>query len=101
MAKNTEMLRHYQDVSIADLKLITAKLWVAIGVAIAVAIESNSGQFLVQYLPASKHKEIPQTLYFQGFAGFFSGGDKRDRTADLLNAIQALSQLSYTPVSKG
>ena len=27
----------------------------------------------------------------------FLGGDKRDRTADLLNAIQALSQLSYTP----
>ncbi|MBP2628903.1 MAG: hypothetical protein H6Q68_3614, partial [Firmicutes bacterium] len=26
-----------------------------------------------------------------------TGGDKRDRTADLLNAIQALSQLSYTP----
>ena len=25
-------------------------------------------------------------------------GDKRDRTADLLNAIQALSQLSYIPV---
>ena len=29
----------------------------------------------------------------------FVGGDKRDRTADLLNAIQALSQLSYTPMS--
>ena len=28
------------------------------------------------------------------------GGDKRDRTADLLNAIQALSQLSYTPTGK-
>ena len=28
----------------------------------------------------------------------YSGGDKRDRTADLLNAIQALSQLSYTPI---
>ena len=28
------------------------------------------------------------------------GGDKRDRTADLLNAIQALSQLSYTPIWK-
>ena len=27
----------------------------------------------------------------------FSGGDKRVRTADLLNAIQALYQLSYTP----
>ena len=26
------------------------------------------------------------------------GGDMRDRTADLLNAIQALSQLSYTPI---
>jgi hypothetical protein len=31
------------------------------------------------------------------FRRLFSGGDKRDRTADLLNAIQALSQLSYTP----
>ena len=30
--------------------------------------------------------------------GFCFGGDKRDRTADLLNAIQALSQLSYTPM---
>ena len=28
------------------------------------------------------------------------GGDKRDRTADLLNAIQTLSQLSYTPVCR-
>ena len=27
----------------------------------------------------------------------FRSGDKRDRTADLLNAIQALSQLSYIP----
>ena len=31
------------------------------------------------------------------FVLLFIGGDKRDRTADLLNAIQALSQLSYTP----
>ena len=30
-------------------------------------------------------------------SGNLFGGDKRDRTADLLNAIQALSQLSYTP----
>ena len=28
---------------------------------------------------------------------FLLGGDKRDRTADLLHAMQALSQLSYTP----
>jgi hypothetical protein len=26
------------------------------------------------------------------------GGGKRDRTADLLHAMQALSQLSYTPI---
>ena len=31
-------------------------------------------------------------------SGFGIGGDKRDRTADLLHAMQALSQLSYTPV---
>ena len=28
----------------------------------------------------------------------FVGGDGEDRTLDLLNAIQALSQLSYAPV---
>ncbi len=28
----------------------------------------------------------------------YLGGAKRDRTADLLNAIQALSQLSYSPL---
>ena len=28
---------------------------------------------------------------------FLFGGGKRDRTADLLHAMQALSQLSYTP----
>ena len=31
---------------------------------------------------------------------FLFGGDKRDRTADLLTASQALSQLSYTPESE-
>ncbi len=30
----------------------------------------------------------------------FFGGDKQDRTADLLHAMQALSQLSYTPTWK-
>ena len=46
-------------------------------------------------LKASLHpdKEEPEILRFRVL-----GGDKRDRTADLLNAIQALSQLSYTPI---
>ncbi len=39
----------------------------------------------------------PQTALQYGFSCVPFGGDKRDRTADLLNAIQALSQLSYTP----
>jgi hypothetical protein len=30
-------------------------------------------------------------------AAFLSGGARRDRTADLLHAMQALSQLSYGP----
>jgi hypothetical protein len=30
-----------------------------------------------------------------------SGGAKRDRTADLLHAMQALSQLSYGPGTQG
>ena len=29
---------------------------------------------------------------------YIIGGARRDRTADLLNAIQALSQLSYGPL---
>jgi hypothetical protein len=33
------------------------------------------------------------------FLPFYFGGDEQDRTAGLLNAIQALSQLSYTPVN--
>ncbi len=36
----------------------------------------------------------PQARYI--FEGWF-GGAKRDRTADLLHAMQALSQLSYGP----
>ena len=37
---------------------------------------------------------VGQTLYLCGGAG-------RDRTDDLLNAIQALSQLSYNPILRG
>ena len=33
--------------------------------------------------------------YYYSFT--LPGGGKRDRTADLLHAMQALSQLSYTP----
>ena len=42
-------------------------------------------------------KKVAKTPDFLRNQAFY-GGDKRDRTADLLNAIQALSQLSYTPI---
>ena len=34
------------------------------------------------------------------FSTILLGGAKRDRTADLLRAKQALSQLSYSPIKK-
>ena len=42
------------------------------------------------------HRKTPEMFPFQVFSvhlANFLGGDKRDRTADLLNAIQALSQV--------
>ena len=39
-----------------------------------------------------------EASYIKRILSELFGGDKRDRTADLLNAIQALSQLSYTPM---
>ena len=62
----------------------------------------NSGTVLVRILVRSLQndrfwdKDKEKVLKSHDFRTF-SGGDKRDRTADLLNAIQALSQLSYTP----
>jgi hypothetical protein len=38
-----------------------------------------------------------QTTYLKNTRFIVTGGGKRDRTADLLHAMQALSQLSYTP----
>jgi hypothetical protein len=40
------------------------------------------------------HQNIPQNTLKK------NGGDKEDRTPDLLNANQALSQLSYVPVEE-
>ena len=42
---------------------------------------------------------FPATRHFEPLAS--SGGATRDRTADLLNANQALSQLSYSPKGVG
>jgi hypothetical protein len=47
-------------------------------------------------------KPLDFHLNFRTFQSHFQeignvGGGKQDRTADLLHAMQALSQLSYTP----
>ena len=47
-------------------------------------------------VPYKKEKHLTKYQVLSS-ACAIGGGDKRDRTADLLNAIQALSQLSYTP----
>ena len=50
-----------------------------------------------EILIKKKYRKSSEILRFRNF----SGGDKRDRTADLLNAIQALSQTHrlHTPVT--
>ena len=48
-------------------------------------------RFLIFLLGRTKPQSLDFVVCF--------GGDKRDRTADLLNAIQALSQLSYSTTS--
>ena len=51
------------------------------------------------YAVSCRETKNPNPLPTANRFGFLDfGGDKRDRTADLLNAIQALSQLSYTPI---
>ena len=64
--------------------------------AIVVRLWSNHGRKVPHHPRKVPHKQ-KKALKTNGFQGF-DGGDKRDRTADLLNAIQALSQLSYTPI---
>ena len=53
-------------------------------------------------LPEQRLSNRPNRRVFQGFSRNYrpeihGGGARRNRTADLLNAIQALSQLSYGP----
>ncbi len=63
--------------------------------------KSRSGK--PELLPAKQHVQR-QSRTFKLYprprkvAGPEFGGARRNRTADLLNAIQALSQLSYGPI---
>ena len=51
----------------------------------------NNKKALIRYI-----SRLYRTISY--YIGLEFGGDNRDRTDDLLNAIQALSQLSYIPI---
>ena len=77
--------------------VIVAKLWQNDGIEVPqterpkIEVWKNG---IYEVKPLFWQRKNPENQWFSGFFG----GDKRDRTADLLNAIQALSQLSYTPI---
>ena len=53
---------------------------------------------LFSHIRNIKFQEINKTASHQTYGFIYKiGGAKEDRTPDLLNAIQALSQLSYNP----
>jgi hypothetical protein len=61
------------------------------------------GSRIVGNGPSTPHREDAKTATFRPpFSGEVTrfGGAERDRTDDLLNAIQALSQLSYSPTGQ-
>ncbi len=53
--------------------------------------------FLYKMVVITMHRQKALKAWLSGPDNF--GGAKRDRTADLLHAMQALSQLSYSPTS--
>ena len=53
----------------------------------------------IQHEQSSAAKEKGAIPSFGTAPFYIRGGARRDRTADLLNAIQALSQLSYSPTN--
>ncbi len=65
-------------------------------------MRSNQLSYTPELVKRVKLQGESYYVYFPLFTFTFrlkqNGGGKRDRTDDLLNANQALSQLSYTPV---
>ena len=51
-------------------------------------------------MPIQQTKRLKSNVIYKYQVDGKNGGAKRDRTADLVNAIHALSQLSYSPTSK-
>ena len=53
---------------------------------------------MVRFIRLNGTKPYKPQLYIEDRLANEFGGAKRDRTADLLHAMQALSQLSYSPI---
>jgi hypothetical protein len=63
------------------------------------AIAGNEGCLSLNLNQVGKNEKTPDFVRgFHRLSTSDQSGDDRDRTDDLLNAIQALSQLSYTPL---
>jgi hypothetical protein len=71
-----------------------------------ITIFNNKNQYFLHTFIATstmtmKTKRLDSSLLKSQAKSAKNGGDKEARTPDLLNAIQALSQLSYAPIKKG
>ena len=62
-------------------------------------LEELAGKNLVLLCQNSRKQSQPRALGDRFDSSEEVGGARRDRTADLLHAMQALSQLSYSPAT--
>ena len=82
MAKCARFLSEIIDLVMLSLVIIS---WVK--VTFITKIDADDGS----------HNLVTTTVNINTYAQIVESGAERDRTVDLLNAIQALSQLSYSP----
>jgi hypothetical protein len=75
-----------------------SELPVYVPVMIQVTFQAGAGYATAEWVRVWRERSASDSVDAQ-LCNYsrYSGGAKRDRTADLLNAIQALSQLSYGP----
>jgi hypothetical protein len=63
-----------------------------------ISISNFQGAYCISLAEVTHHRHMKSVTFSQTLDQGTYGGVKRDRTADLLRARQALSQLSYNPI---
>jgi hypothetical protein len=101
----SSILSHAKTISFDDLKIelpmmsLPCCYFVAFRILLSCCAVFKELQFLSSQCAFSVLSQASVLWNFvPRVSNFDFGGGKRDRTAGLLNAIQALSQLSYTPL---